>query len=209
MGRRYLNLFGNKLCFGGTLFLSLWRVPKALVMNQRCTIGGPSLIVIKHGLCKNTITYSVGRISHVWKTSLSSLSCLCSPVLCGRLQDWDLSLPDMRPPLGDSWGLKTSQNPPQSSFSLNELGKPFLASSLPGCCRSSWPKQKSQARLGFSVDFIDNISYGFFLMAPTLIVWIVSFPIFWTRFNTILWPQYVIRANRAFSDIFFLLYFTL
>lgn len=162
MGKRYLYLFGNKLRFVGTLFLSLWRVPKTLVMNQRCTIGGPSLIVIKHGLCKNTVTYSVGRISHVWKTSLSGLSCLCSRVLCGRLQDWDLSLPDMGPPLGDSWGLKTSQNPPQSSFSLNELGKPFLASSLPGCCHSSWPKQKSRARLGFSVDFRHHFLRIFF-----------------------------------------------
>lgn len=83
MGRRYLNLFGNKLHFLGELCLSLWRVPKTLIMNQRCSLGGLSSVVIKHRLCEKTVTYAVDWISHVWKTPLSSPSCLCEPVRVG------------------------------------------------------------------------------------------------------------------------------
>lgn len=182
MGRRYLNLFGNRLHFWEELCLSLWRVSKTLIMNQRCSLGQLSSVVIKHRLCKKTVTYAVDLISHVWKTSLSSPSCWCEPVRVGRSRTGICPSLTWNHLWGDSWGLKLSQSPPQSSFSLSELGKPFIASSLPGCCHSSWPKKKSRARLGFSVDFIDIFPYGFFFFngpySKGLIVWVVSFPIF-------------------------------
>lgn len=182
MGRRYLNLFGNKLHFWGELCLSLWRVSKTLIMNQRCSLGGLSSVVNKHRLCKKTVTYAVDLISHVWKTSLGSPSCLREPVRVGSSRTGICPSLTWNHPWGTIDGWSSARAPPQSSFSLSELGKPFIASSLPGCCHSSWPKKKSRARLGFSVDFIDIFPYRFFffngLYSKGLIVWVVSFPIF-------------------------------
>lgn len=165
----YLNLLDNRLHFG-ELCPSLRRMPKTLIMEQRCSVEGWRVMVVKHRLCKNAVTYLLD-FSGVQKLLTISL-CLRELVPRGRWQNWELSLPWTLIPWGWHGTISRGQ---VGAKTKAPLIAPFLQMNLePLTASSAWVlpyqlvKDKPWARLGFSMDFINIILLQIFFFQSNL-----------------------------------------
>lgn len=151
-------------------------------MNQQRAAGGHGWTVTRHRPCKIlSPVLRVGLLRNVG-TDVSHLSVHPAYVSqsCVEAPGLGSELPWHGTPLGDRWGPGHSQSPLRAPWPLMSM-EPFIASSLPGCCHSSWP-EKSRTRLGFSMTFIDFILLWTYCFngpySKGLIVWSESVPVF-------------------------------
>lgn len=151
-GSRYLNPFGNKL-HSGDLCLSLRRVPRLMVGRHRlCEMPPP--------------TVCIGFLRHV--KHLTVRHAYGSQCCLGGSRTGTWALPGSQP-LGLTWNhlwgtvradACLARALIRAPFSQMD-SEPFLASALLGAAFQP-AKEKSQARLGFPVDFTESVSYGLF-----------------------------------------------
>lgn len=147
---------------GGALCLSppknAW---KTFLVDQRCPFGRLSMMVIKHRICKNTITYAIYGISQVCKNFSFIMLMLAGAIL-------EASELRGEPPLalhrsGLTWNhlpggqvSSPGHSLSHSSWFPNEPGSPN-SQLFAWLLLIQLVKEKSWARLGFSMDFVDFI----------------------------------------------------